>query len=238
MILLVVLVTSSATLVGGMFALRLRDSLHLILGFSAGAVIAVAFFDLLPEALHLAGTVYTPDTILTFTALGFLSYLVVDRFILIHGHQHDHLEDAGRGYFSAAALSMHSFLDGLGIGLAFHLSTAVGLTVAAAVIAHDFSDGINTVNLVLKGNGTLKQALYWLLADAIAPAIGVIASLFIVVEDSLLGLILSVFAGFFLYLGASDLIPESHHAHPVRWTTVSTVLGAGILYVVIRLAAI
>jgi len=238
MLALVALITSASTLIGGLFALRLRDSLHLILGFSAGAVIAVAFFDLLPEALDLASSTYSVGSILTITAIGFFVYLAVDRAILIHGHQHDHLDDLERGYFSAGALSMHSFLDGLGIGLAFQLSTAVGAIVAVAVIAHDFSDGINTVNLVLKSGASRAQAFRWLIADALAPIIGVIVTLFVSVSQPVLGLILAVFAGFFLYLGASDLIPESHHAHPVRWTTISTILGAVALYIVIRLAAI
>ena len=238
MLALFAIVTCASTFVGGLFALRLRDSLHLILGFSAGAVIAVAFFDLLPEALNLASPPYSVNGVLTFTAVGFLLYLALDRVILIHGHQHDHTEDAERGYFSAAALSMHSFLDGLGIGLAFQLSPAVGAIVAVAVIAHDFSDGINTVNLVLKAGGSLERAFQWLVADAIAPVVGIIVTLFISVSEPILGLILAVFAGFFLYLGASELVPESHHAHPVYWTTVSTILGAGALFAVITLAGI
>lgn len=236
MLFLLALATAGATLLGGMFALRLKDQLHLILGFSAGAVVAVAFFDLLPEALELAGNTYSAATILSITALGFVLYLALDRTMLMHGHNHDHEDDLHRGQFGAAALSFHSFLDGVGIGLAFQVSPAVGAVLAAAVLTHDFSDGINTVGIILKGGGDRSKAFRWLIVDAIAPVAGIIATLFFTVPALVLGPILALFAGFFLYIGASDLIPESHHAHPVYWTTVSTALGMLTLYVIIHLA--
>jgi ZIP family zinc transporter len=228
-----------ATLVGGFLALRLKDRLHLLLGFSAGAVIAVAFFDLLPEALELAGGVYDVSEVLLFTVIGFTAYLVLDRFILLHSH-HEHEEDehTTRGTAGAASLTLHSFLDGVGIGLAFHVSPAVGIVVAAAVLTHDFSDGVNTVSMILKDKGERARALRWLLLDAAAPVLGVIATFFFSVSDVILGLLLALFAGFFIYIGASDLIPESYHAHPKRWTTISTVLGIVVLYIVIRLAGV
>jgi ZIP family zinc transporter len=226
-----------ATLIGGFLALRLKDRLHLLLGFSAGAVIAVAFFDLLPEALELAGEAYGASEILLCTVIGFTAYLVLDRFILLHSHhEHEEEEHTSRGTAGAASLSFHSFLDGLGIGLAFHVSPATGIVVAAAVLAHDFSDGVNTVSMILKEKGERSRALRWLLLDAAAPVLGVVATFFFSVSDVMLGLLLALFAGFFIYIGASDLIPESYHAHPKRWTTVSTVLGIVVLYVVIRLA--
>ncbi len=232
------LATCTATLLGGVFALRMRDKMHLVLGFSAGAVIAVAFFDLLPEALQLGSPNYSFDAILTVTAVGFLAYLALDRMVLIHGHTHEHQDDVNRGYFGAGTLSLHSFFDGLGIGLAFQASPAVGIIVAAGVLAHDFSDGINTVNVVLKNTADRSRAFRWLVADAIAPVLGIAATFFFSVPVNTLALILALFAGFFLYIGASDLIPEAHHAHPVRWTTFSTILGVAVLYVIIHVASI
>ena len=227
-----------STLIGGLFALRLKDKLHLILGFSAGAILAVAFFDLLPEALELAGTTYSTLTVLTMVVVGFSIYLILDRLVLLHDHSEaDHSHHA-RGNAGAGSLSFHSFLDGVGIGLAFQVSTAVGAVVAAAVLAHDFSDGINTVNMVLKNDGERSRAFRWLLTDALAPVAGVLSTLFFTVPADKLGLLLALFSGFFLYIGASDLIPESYHAHPKRWTTIMTIAGIGTLYVVIRLASV
>ncbi|MDD5165403.1 MAG: ZIP family metal transporter [Candidatus Pacebacteria bacterium] len=231
-----------ATLLGGLFALRLRDKLHLILGFSAGAVIAVAFFDLIPEALELGAGFYSNNTILTIVAIGFIAYLILDRVVFLHAHAHEdeeggshdaHAVAHNRGILGAASLSVHSFLDGIAIGLAFQVSAAVGIVVTIAVLTHDFSDGINTVSMILKNGGTRIKAFRWLIVDAVAPVLGIISTLFFTVSAQGLALILALFSGFFLYIGASDLVPESHHAHPKFLTTAMTILGAGVLYLAI-----
>jgi len=218
-----------STFAGGLLALKLRDKLHLILGFSAGAVIGVAFFDLLPEAIEFGEKYHPASVILSFTALGFLSYLVLDRILLFHG------EGAPRGRFAAAVLCLHSLLDGVAIGFAFQTSREVGIVVAIAVLTHDFSDGINTMNIVLKNQGPRSQALYWLIADALAPVLGVVSTFFFTLPGEGFGAALALFAGFFLYIGASDLIPESYHAHPKFLTTAMTLCGAAVLYLAIAL---
>ncbi len=224
-----------ATLLGGLFALRFSDKLHLVLGFSAGAVIGVAFFDLLPEAISLGGTQFEVSAITSIVALAFLVYLFLDRFVMLHAHT----EEDGHGHsaaLGAGSLSIHSFLDGLGIGFAFQVSPAVGFIVAAAVLTHDFSDGINTVNLVLKNGGSRKDAFRWLLADAVAPVLGIVATFFFALPTAALAVILASFCGFFIYIGASDLLPESHHRHPTIWTTIATALGILTLYVAVSFA--
>lgn len=236
MLIAIAIGTFCATMLGGFFALRLRDRLHLILGFSAGAVVAVVFFDLLPEAIELAEGFYDASTVLFAAALGFVLYLVADRLFLVHTHEGERVHT--RGMAQAATLSLHSLLDGMGIGLAFQVSPAVGLVVAAAVLAHDFSDGINTVNFISKSGGSRGAALNWLLVDALAPVFGIIVTMFFVLSAPQLALVLGLFAGFFLYIGASDLIPESHHAHPAFLTTATTVLGVVVLYLVITFAAL
>ncbi len=218
-----------STFLGGLLAIRLRDKLHLILGFSAGAVIGVAFFDLLPEAIGLGQKFDGPPVILSWTALGFLSYLVLDRILLFHG------EGTSRGNFSAGILCIHSFLDGIAIGVAFQTSRAVGIVVTIAVLTHDFSDGINTMNIVLKNRGNRAQATRWLLMDALAPVLGIVSTFFFTLPGSVFGIVLGAFAGFFLYIGASDLIPESYHAHPKFLTTAMTLAGAAALYLAIGL---
>lgn len=224
-----------ATILGGTLALKLRDKLHLVLGFSAGAVLAVAFFDLLPESLELGEAFHEPNTLLLATALGFFAYLLIDRFVLTHKHV-DESEHQHRGRAGAGTLSGHSLFDGIAVGLAFQASPAIGAIVAAAVLTHDFSDGINTVNLILKNGGTRREAFKWLVIDALAPVVGIIATFFFTLPESMLSLVLATFAGFFLYIGASDLLPESHHAHPKMLTTVMTLVGALVLYIAISIA--
>ena len=218
-----------STSLGGLLALRLHDKLHLILGFSAGAVIGVAFFDLLPEAIAFGRQYHEATAILSCTALGFLAYLVMDRILMVHG------EPQSRGPFAAAVLCMHSLLDGVAIGLAFQASHGAGIVVAIAVLTHDFSDGINTMNMVLKNGGDRRRALSWLLADALAPGAGIASTFFFTLPAQWFGTALALFAGFFLYIGASDLIPESYHAHPKFLTTAMTIAGAALLYLVILL---
>jgi ZIP family zinc transporter len=230
--------TFLATMAGGLLALRLRDSLHLVLGFSAGAVLAVAFFDLLPEALKLSHA--DPSRALGVAALGFFAYTILDRLILLHTHQDGHTDhhhpNVARGWAGAASLSAHSLMDGLAIGMGFQASMSVGVVVAVAVLAHDCSDGMNTVSLILKNAGTRRQAFGWLVMDAVAPVLGAGISLMVRLPEQALALVLALFGGFFLYIGASDLLPESFHAHPKTLTTLTTLLGAGFLYVVVRLA--
>lgn len=227
------------TLLGGFFALRFRDRLHLILGFSAGAIVGVAFFDLIPEAIALTAGVYDVSLVTSVFALGFGAYMILDRLIVFHADTDDggrnENRSAHKGMLGAGSLAVHSFLDGLAIGLSFHVSNAVGVIVAAAVLTHDFSDGINTVGMILKNNGQRRHALQWLLVDALAPVLGVASTFFFTLPAHMLGLSLAVFSGFFLYIGASDLLPESHHSHPTILTTVMTILGMGVLYVIIRL---
>ncbi len=224
---LLVIIAAAAflcTLCGGLLALRLRDKLHLILGFSAGAVIGVAFFDLLPEAVSFSAHFRSPAGVLSWTAAGFLFYLVLDRVLLFHG------DAATRGRFAAGVLCVHSLLDGVAIGVAFQASSAVGITVAIAVLTHDFSDGINAMNVVLKNRGSNRQGLRWVLLDAAAPVIGIAATYFFALPADSFGAGLALLAGFFLYIGASDLIPESYHAHPKFLTTAMTLAGAATLY--------
>lgn len=237
MVAIVAIATIISTALGGLFAIRFKDKLHLILGFSAGAVIGVAFFDLLPESIDLAAPSHSVKLITLLIAVGFAVLMVLDRSFSLHLHGEENCDKPShRGKIAATALIFHSFLDGLGIGLAFKISPAVGWIVAAAVLAHDFSDGINTVNMILKSKGKRIQALGWLIVDALAPALGIASTLFFTVNEATLGLALAIFTGFFLYIGASDLIPESHHRHPTIWTTFMTVLGIAILYAAIHFA--
>ncbi len=220
--------TFLSTLIGGLLALRLRDKLHLILGFSAGAVIAVAFFDLLPESIDAGRGFHSPAELLSWSAVGFLTYLVLDRIQMFHG------ETAPRGRFAAAVLCVHSYLDGIAIGVAFQSSRAIGIIVAIGVLTHDFSDGVNTMNIVLKDGGDRRRALRWLLLDAAAPAAGIASTWAYTVPAGDFGVALALFAGFFLYIGASDLIPESYHAHPKFLTTAMTLCGAAVLYLAVH----
>jgi zinc transporter ZupT len=232
LVLAVGLLTGAATLLGGGLALRFRSALGLLLGFSSGAIIGVALFDLLPEALDLAGEAHSHLSITTAVAVGFGLYLAADRSsALLAGGAGRH-----RGHFAPASLTAHSLMDGLGIGLAFHVSSAAGLIVALAVLAHDFLDGANTVTLSLAGGSGTHTARGWLFADAAAPLAGIALARLISIPTFALAVLLGVFSGFFLYIGASELLPRSHDRRPRLSTIGATGLGFTFIYVVIRLA--
>jgi ZIP family zinc transporter len=230
-LILLALCAAGATMLGGLLALKFKQQLPLALGFSAGAVIGVAFFDLLPEAFSLGES----DMRLTVgaAALGFFLYAVIDRFA---GHDHNCHDSPHRGLIGAASFSTHSLLDGLAMGLAFQVNAATGMVVAAAILAHDFADGLNTVNVVIRHGATKAAALRWLAVDAAAPVAGALLSLLITPSPHMLGLGLAAFGGFFLYIGACDLFPASQKARPGLVTLSTTVAGAAFLYAATRLA--
>jgi zinc transporter ZupT len=232
-VILIALGACAATMTGGLFALKLAGKLPLVMGFSAGAVIGVAFFDLAPEALEAGKGLYEPRTLLAVAALGFFLYTVLDR--LVARHDCEGQVNPNRGLVGAASFSAHSILDGFAMGIAFQASREIGLIVAAAVLAHDFADGLNTVNVVTKNGGSRSFAFRWLAVDAIAPVLGASLSLLVNPGAGVLAMLLALFCGFFLHIGASGLLPESHRAYPRPATTVATLLGAGFLYAVTAL---
>jgi zinc transporter ZupT len=230
--------TFISTSLGGLFALKNHDRLHRILGFTAGVLIGVVAFDILPEIFASLRRLNTaPTGAMVALVCGFLVFHIVEKSILIHHTQEEdyplhHHPQVGAA--SAIALIGHSLLDGIGIGLGFQAGHTVGVAVALAVIAHDFSDGLNTVSLVLLNKNSTIRARLFLLADAVAPVVGVIVTLLFHVSNDGLVLYLGFFAGFLLYIGASEILPEAHSGHSSYWTIVLTILGASFLFVVTR----
>lgn len=231
--------TFISTLLGGLTGFKNRDRLHRLLGLTAGVVIGVVAFDLLPEIFKSIGHGVTDREAMIALVCGFLIFHVIEKSILIH-HSQEHDYDVHHhpqvGIASALALAGHSFLDGLGIGLGFQAGTAVGITVAIAVIAHDFSDGLNTVTLMLVNNNNRKRALVMLFVDALAPVLGAIVGTVVHISQGGLTLYLGFFAGFLLYIGASEILPEAHSKHSSYITIMLTVLGAAFMFVVTQFA--
>ncbi len=237
MAVLVALGTFVSTLVGGLVALRNRDRLHLILGFTAGVLLGVVAFDLLPEVFRAAGAggQGVPAAMLAFAA-GFVVLHLLERTVTLHAaHEGEYGEHHHPvvGLASALAMCGHSFMDGLGIGLGFQAGTTVGVTVAIAVIAHDFADGLNTVSIMLAHSNSARRSLLLLGLDALAPVLGAAATLLFTVPSHLLGIYLGFFAGFLLYLATGDILPEAHSRHPSRLTLLSTLVGITAMWAVV-----
>jgi len=113
---------------------------------------------------------------------------------------------------------------------------ATGLLVFLAVVSHDFVDGLNTVGFVLRQQGERKRAFTWLSVDSAAPVIGAAIGASVSISMHGLGYLLSLYVGFFLFLGASDLLPEAHHEHPSRVRVALTVFGFVFVSAVVWLA--
>ena len=226
--------TAVSTAAGGLVALRLRRQLGTVIAFSGGVVVAVALFDVLPEAVRNLGNVTHASWLI---GVGFLGAFLANRFVVLH-HRDDRDQAKAHqrvGTLGAAALSFHSVLDGLGIGLALHLSVATGLLVFLAVVSHDFADGLNTVTFVLYQQGERSQALRWLTADSLAPIVGATIGAAVSLSMPAVGGILSLYVGFFLFLGATDLLPEAHREHPSRLRVALTVAGFVFIFGVVWL---
>jgi zinc transporter ZupT len=233
-----------STTVGGLCALGLRDRLHLVLGFTAGVLLGVVAFDLLPESVALSRRL-GGDGWMAMIALaaGFLLFHAIEKFALLRtvrkagDARHSH---PSVGILSAAALIGHSLMDGVSIGLAFQVSPAVGATVAVAVIAHDFSDGLNTVSVMLAHGNKTPRALVMLGLDAIAPILGALSTSAFSVPPEALVVYLGFFAGLLLYIGASDILPQAYSragsAAALNLLGL-TALGACSMFVVMRLSA-
>ncbi|MFN8081627.1 MAG: ZIP family metal transporter [Kineosporiaceae bacterium] len=233
MVVLVAAITVVSTAIGGLVALRYRDRLHLVLGFTGGVLLGLVAFELLPEAYELTrdATLFNlPSVAIAFLA-GFSVLHLVERAVGLH-HEHEYGEHHHApvlGVAAAATLIVHSFLDGVGVGLAFQSTFAVGIAVSLAVIAHDFADGLNTVSLMLRHGNSTARARAMLALDAAAPLLGAAATLFFEVPDVVLGHYLGFFAGFLLYLATGDILPEAHARHPTRLTMLTT--GGGIVFI-------
>jgi len=229
-----------STFFGGLFAIRFKERLHLIMAFAAGVLLGVVSFEIFPEIIEQIKTNnFEPIEIMIALVLGFLLFHILEKVILIHrAHEDDYAEHKHQyvGILSALALIGHSFMDGISIGLGFQINASVGLLVAVAVISHDFTDGMNTVTLMLVYKNSPARAKVFLLMDSLSPIIGAISTLFFKVSPHFLVLYLGFFAGFLLYIGASDILPQAHSKHSSLKLVGLTVLGTVFIFVVTRFA--
>jgi zinc transporter ZupT len=240
-----------STLLGGLAALRFHHRLHPFMAFASGVLVATAVADLLPEAYLLVGDDRGLQVGIAAVA-GYLVFTLIESFIhqqsFEHGpdddgHGNPHIEGAtreaapGQGLLAVlppASLLVHSTLDGLAIGLAFQASAEIGLIVLLAVLAHDFADGMNVVTLALEAARGRSLAIVFLILDALAPLLGALLSFVVAIPDVTLGWLLAWFAGVFIAIGASHLLPESQHERPADGPVLVALsaIGAALVLVI------
>ena len=230
--------TFVSTFLGGLVGLRFKNKLNLILGFTAGVILGVIAFDVFPEIMNMTSRLgIDPTKPMIALVCGFLVFHIAEKFLLVH---HSHEEQYGPhthptvGKFQALALAGHSFLDGVAIGLGFQVSGVVGILIAIAVISHDFADGLNTVSLMMRHKNSNKQALRFLFVDSLAPVLGGLSTLFFTLSEKSLLIYLGFFAGFLLYIGVSDILPEAHSKNSSMKTVLMTIAGVVFIFIITR----
>ena len=235
-VVLVALMTFGATMAGGLVALRTTTHIGVVIALGAGVRIGAAFFDLAPESARVLGSL---DNAMLWAGVGFLAFYILERLTLLHvGHEHGQVLDRHEhvGILGAGGMSVHSFLDGIAIGAAFHAGTEIGLIVAVVVVLHDFSDGIGTVSVLMANDSTRRTAFRWLVVDAAAPMAGALVAFALIIEGPALGALLGIFVGFFLYIGGAELLPEAHRKERSGWVMLATIAGAIFIYAATRVA--
>jgi len=236
-------ITVLATTFGGFIALKSSDRFHLILGLSAGLLLGLVGFDLLPEVFRLNKSLWLGVPAVSVAILiGFLSLHIIEGAFGSHepaesdyGHDHEHHNIAGA--VGAVAMGGHVFLDGVGLGVAFHVSNALGFAVFLAVLVHAFSDGLNTVSLMVKSGHWTSRSYALLGVDAVARIGGATFGTYLALSQSLMSIYLALFSGFVIYLATSHILPEAHSRHSSRWTFGATVLGVAMMWVIVAALA-
>jgi ZIP family zinc transporter len=232
--------TALATTAGGYLAIKSKDRLHLVLGLSAGLLLGLVAFDLLPEVFEIG----------THELLGApaVSVALVGGFLLLHfyeqlfgshepaesdyGHDHSHSSSVA-GALGALAMGGHVFLDGLALGVAFKVSSDLGVAVFIALLVHAFSDGLNTVSFLIKSGAWGKKGIWLLGVDAIARVSGAVLGTTLALSNNFIAIYLALFAGIVIYLATSHILPEAHSRHSSRWTIVATIAGVLVMWALV-----
>lgn len=220
-----------STLAGGYTALRWPRRIELLMALAGGVVLAAAMFDLLPEAVERAQEIGMSIRVpIGMVVVGYLVFHGVERFVHRHGESHDESPDPA-GLAGAAGFIIHSFFDGLAIGVGFRIDTGLGLLVSAAVIGHDFSDGLNTVSYLVAHRHSNARSWRFLLADAVAPLCGALVVLVVPVPDDVFPVALGFFSGLFVYAAATNLLPQAEGL-PTRQSLPLTAVGALAMFLI------
>lgn len=199
---------------GGSFLLviskRLAESFSgELINFSAGVLLAVAFLDVLPEA----GEAAADSDIFIWVLLGFVGFFFAERFIRLFHYHHGHGQAAST-LLVLLGDGVHNFIDGVAITASFLTSTSLGITTSLAVAAHEIPQEIADMSVLLTNGLSKSKALFFNFLSALTAIAGaLIAYYFASFMQQNLYIFLSITAGFFIYISASDLIPQIHEKY-------------------------
>ncbi len=225
--------TFGSTMLGGITGLRWPGRTQILMALAGGAVLGAALFDLLPEAVERAQDLDISIRVpIGAVAVGFLFFYSLERFVHHDQHVgHEHQGPDPAGLIGAAGFVVHSFFDGLAIGLGFQIDAGVGVVVTAAVVGHDFSDGLNTVSLLSAHRHPPSRSRKFLIADATAPIVGTLVAFLLPIPEQVFPVALAFFSGLFVFAATTSLLPASESLSP-RKALPATLAGAGVMLVI------
>jgi len=231
---LAIVVGSLLSLVGGVALLRVKKrrqaALLLTMPFGAGALLAAAFFDLLPESFEAAD----PSVMLLYCLAGFTAFFLFERLAswFHHHHQHDEAKNESQRWLIILGDLMHNMIDGVAIGAAFLVSIPTGIITTFAVSAHEIPKELGTFALLLTRGWKDKTVVIANLATAVG-TVATAVLVYVLAKDShdFVPPLLALTSGFFLYVAASDIIPDIHEQSRRIGTIQAAMLVAGIILV-------
>lgn len=237
-----VVVVAAATLAGGALPLWFDRHSRVFLGFSAGTLVALSLLELIPEGIEAVPLDVHPEMLVVLGV--FLLTMLLDKLHVLHPHSHgmdascpDHEhEHRPLAMHGAVGLLIHSAVDGVALAAASRQSVAITLAVAIALSAHKLTDGVTTVSLVLSHHHARRQAVQLLLGNAACLVVGFALGMLVELGHDQLGVLLLVMAGFFLYLGATDLLPSVTAVRCRKREVLATALGMAAIALVSTLA--
>ncbi|MEM4727376.1 MAG: ZIP family metal transporter [Candidatus Bathyarchaeia archaeon] len=204
----------------GVSALSIREeTLHrfliFLIAFSAGAIMGAVYFDLLPEAMEQLES----QVALDYIALGFILFFILERLIYwYHGHGHsEEIESTafevtnikGFVYLNLFGDAIHNFLDGLIIAASYMISFELGISTTIAVFFHEFPQEMGDYGLLVYGGLSSFKALILNFLIALISILGGAVGILLTGNfQGIGGVLIALSAGGFIYLGASELIPE------------------------------
>jgi ZIP family zinc transporter/zinc and cadmium transporter len=183
----------------------LKNSVMFV-SFSAGVVLAVAFTLLLPEALEVNTSALA---VVLFTLVAFY---ILEHTLAIHTCKEGECDIHTMGIPAFIGIAFHSLLDGVVIGVGFEVGFKIGIVATLGVLLHEIPEGITITALLLHSGFERKKTVLMGWAVALATPVGALGSYLFIrdMADSTRGLLLALGAGSFIYVGASDLLPETH----------------------------
>lgn len=208
----------------------LEKILILFVALSAGVLIGTAFLHLLPEALESS----TTESVFLSLLAGFILFFIIEK-VLHWRHCHkDHCEIHTFAYMSLFGESVHNFIDGLIIATGFLVNVQVGLITTLAIIIHEIPQEIGDFGVLVHGGFKKSKALVYNFLTALTAILGGIVGYILPnYIPNITSWLLPFAAGGFLYVSASDLIPELRKERSLKKSLVNFIvflLGIFLIY--------